>query len=206
MAIAGRPSGVGYLPGGEIRAADIADLAGAYEVIEGAESLVYRGRGIKLMLLVKVYPGGAQPRETILHGADDVAAGCAGAAVVVGHFHAEFGGEHDIVPAAAEDLAEKFLRRTVMAGALRAIDVSRVEQGDSRVQRRMDNGAGGFEADASAEIITAEADRGDAQAGAAQITLFDGSLSLAGAVGEGGDLREEFADHSLTKAMEVVDL
>jgi hypothetical protein len=133
--------------------------------------------------LVEVDPGGAEAGEAVLDSADNVAAGCTGAMARVVHRHAELGGEHDILPAGAEDLAEQFLRRAAVAGAECAVDIRRVEQGDAGVKGGVDNRAGGLESDTATKIIAAEADRGNAQTGAAQKTLFDGGGPLAVGVG-----------------------
>ena len=69
--------------------------------------------------------------------------------------------------AGAEELAEDGF-----GAAALAIDVGGVEQGDAGVERGVHDGAAFFEADAAAEIVAAEADGGDLEAGAAEVAEF----------------------------------
>ena len=55
----GRPLRLDHLPGGEVRAADVADLALADEVVEGAQRLLDRRQRVGAVELVEVDPVGA---------------------------------------------------------------------------------------------------------------------------------------------------
>ena len=63
-----------------------------------------------------------------------------------------------------------------LGAAHAGIDVGGVEQGDAEVDRLVDHLARGLEIDALAEIVAAEADGGNAQAGAAEIANLHGSI------------------------------
>src|SRR6185312_419279 len=78
-----------------------------------------------------------------------------------------FGRQHDVLAAVAEDLAEDRL-----GAAHVRVNVGGVEQRDAEIDRLVDHLARGFEVDAHAEIVAADADCGDAQAGAAEIANF----------------------------------
>ena len=131
------------------------ECGGANEVVERVEGLVEGRRRVELVLLVQVDPGGAQPREAVLHSADDVSARCPDPAAGAVHGHGELRGEDDVIPARPEDLAQDFLGRASVAGRLGAIDIGGVKEGDPGIQRGMDDGAGRFQVDATAEIIAA---------------------------------------------------
>src|SRR6185437_8470826 len=72
--------------------------------------------------------------------------------------------QHDVLAPVAEDSAQHGLRAAHVG-----IDVGGIEQRDAEVERLVDHLARGLEVDALAEIVAADADRGDAQAGAAEI-------------------------------------
>ena len=82
-----------------------------------------------------------------------------------------FGRQHDVLAAVAEHFAEHGLR-----AAHAGIDVGGVEQRDAEVDRLVDHLARGFQIGALAEIVAAEADGGNAQAGAAEIANLHGSI------------------------------
>ena len=65
---------------GRLRAADVADLARADQVVERAQRLLDRRQRIGLVHLVEVDPVGAQPLQARLHRRHDVAARCRPAA------------------------------------------------------------------------------------------------------------------------------
>src|SRR5262249_519910 len=83
------------------------------------------------------------------------------------HGHAEFGGEDDVFSARAEDLAHHGF-----GDAVAAVDVGGVEESDAGVEGFVDDFAGTVEIDVPAEIIAAEADEGNLQAGFSEIAFF----------------------------------
>ena len=107
------------------------------------------------MQLVQIDVVGAQPPQRLGHGPPDVgpaALGPGGRAVAhVRTLMAELGGQDDLVPASAEDLAERALRPAAFA-----VGVGRVEQGDAGVDGRVNHRARPVEVQASAEVVTAE--------------------------------------------------
>ena len=161
-----RPLRLDHLRGGVVRAADVAHLAGAHEIVEPAQRLLDRGQRIRLVHLIEVEPVGLQARQARLHGRHHVAARGAFLFTIV-HRHAEFGGKHDVLAPVAEDLAHDGLR-----AAAAAIGVGGVEQRDPGIERLVDDRPRAFEVDPLAEIVAAEPDQRDPQARRAQIAQF----------------------------------
>jgi hypothetical protein len=93
-------------------------------------------------------------------------------AVVVAH--AELRGEHDAVAAPVEDLADQPL-----GGAVGAVDVGGVEEGDAGVQRRVDHRAGPGEIEPPAEVVASKAHGRDREIRASKGVLQH-RLSMAG--------------------------
>ncbi len=103
---------------------------------------------------------GVQAAQGLLDGPSDVraaAAGSGGGPVL--HVHArvaELGGEDDLVAAALDGLSE-----VALGAAAAAVDVGGVEEGDPRVERGVDDGAGRPGIEAAAEVVAAEPHGGD---------------------------------------------
>ncbi len=91
------------------------------------------------------------------------ATGTAVGAVRALHVHPELGGDHEVVAAPLERLAEQLL-----AGALAAVDVGGVEQRDADVLGGVEDVADAVEVDPAAERVAADADGADHQARVAQ--------------------------------------
>ena len=127
------------------------------------------------MLLVEVDVVGLQPLQAGLDRGHDVAPRGALFGAVIAHRLGVFGRQHDVLAAVAEHFAQHGL------GAAHAgIDVGGIEQRDAEVDRLVDHLARGFEIGALAEIVAAEADGGDTQAGAAEIANLHGSILWSG--------------------------
>ena len=105
------------------------------------------------MELVEVDAVGAQPAQAVLERAPHVFG--PGAAPLLVDRHAELGGEHDLIPAPGERLAEILLA----LGA--AVDVGGVEEVDAGVERRVDDARRGRGVEAAAEVVAAEPDHRD---------------------------------------------
>ena len=97
------------VPAGEVRAADVADLAGAHQVVQRAEHFLDRRRRVEGVQLIEVDVVGAQPPQAPLDGADQVVA--RGADVVRPGADAEgrLGGDDDLVAPALDRLAQDLL-------------------------------------------------------------------------------------------------
>ena len=174
----GRELRVGYLPSGEVRVADVADLALGDEVVEGRERLLDGGETVRLVQLVEVDPVGLKPSEGGLDGEPDVAA--RGEHSPVGpvsprHVHAELAREHYPVALALERIAHEGFAQ---AGCL-AVDVGGVEERHAGVDRGVDDGVGALlrlrHGLRAAEVVAAEADRGDPEPRAAEVAVLDGA-------------------------------
>ena len=160
----------------EGRAADVADLAGADEVGEGAERLVDVRVRLGPVHLVEVDPVGAEAAEARVDLLHDPAARVALLVRAVAHAAVELRGQDDAVAAAARERLADYLLRLAAR-----VDVRGVDEVDPRVERPVDD------ADRlvvvrvapGAEHHRAEAERADADAGAAErAVLHPGNLEL----------------------------
>src|SRR5271166_1810964 len=166
--IFGRPLRLDDLPGRERRATDVADLALADQIVERPQGLLDRGQRIGLVLLIEVDPIGLEAPEAGLDlGHDVMARGALEAAGCV-HRPRELGRQHDVLAAISEDFPEERLG----AAARVAIGVGLVEKRDAEVERFMDHLAGRCEIDPPPEIVAAETDDRDEEAGLPEISLF----------------------------------
>src|SRR4051794_11397299 len=159
------PVRVDDLPGREVRAAQIADLAFGDQLRQRLQGLLDRGDEVRLVQLVEVDVVGAQPPQAGLDGPAYVAAGGTRPpvrAVRPAHVHAELRGEHDVVAALAQRRAEDLLTGAATVG------VRGVEQGDARVESGVDDGPALLRVDAGAEGVRAQPDRGHHEAAAAE--------------------------------------
>ena len=70
--VAGKAVSVGHrqrlheVPAGEVRRADVANLAGAHEVIERAEHFLDRGQGVEPVQLEEIDVIGAEPPQALV--------------------------------------------------------------------------------------------------------------------------------------------
>jgi hypothetical protein len=152
--------------------AQVEDLAGPDEVVESGHRLLDGRLPVGEVDLVEVDTVGAEPSEGGLDGLPDVAAGSPGAAVgaeVAVQVAAELGGDDGLVAAAAEGGAEHLFR---VAGLL-AVDVGRIEEVDTQVKGGVDDILRASVVDAAAEVVAADADRGDDEAGGAETAVSD---------------------------------
>src|ERR1700730_10636819 len=131
------------------------------------------------MHLIKVDPVGPEPSEARVDRAHDIATGRAFEHFPRIHGDAELSRQHNIVAARAEDLAEALLGSTEMTAAETAIDVGDIEQGDAEIERLVHDLARRLQIDAPAEIVAAEPDDRDLQAGSTQVALPHGNWSLS---------------------------
>ena len=133
VAVSSGDLGLDDLARREGRGADVADLALPHQIRERGQGLLDVGAGVGAVHLVEVDPVGAQPAQRVLDRAHDPAAGVAAAVRVLAHRVVELGGEHDVVAAAREGLADDLL------GLPGAVDVGGVDEVDAGVERRVDD-------------------------------------------------------------------
>ena len=152
---AGDPCGVGELPRGEVRAADVANLALRDEIVERPQRLLDGRARIGLVQLVEVDVVGAKSPQAVLDRLHDVAARRPALDVDVVHLPSELGREHDVAPARAEHFAELRFRAAAVAVRIRG-----VEKRHALVERTMHDAPRGFDVEARAEIVAAQS--GDA--------------------------------------------
>ena len=144
------------LLGAEVRGADVADDAGADELVERLERLGDRRHAVGLVVPVVVDHVGAKPPQRRL----DAPGGCSRATragPAVAHVHPELGREHDLVAPALEHLAEELLAPPVGV----SVGVRGVEERDPLLERGVHDRARAFEVDPPAEVVAAEADRSE---------------------------------------------
>jgi hypothetical protein len=168
----GDPVAVGDPVAGVVGRAGVADLALDDQLVQGGDRLLERRLGVGAMVLVEVDVVGLEPAQARLDRPADVAAGATRLLLVAAHPRAELGGEHDLVPAALEDLAKERLRPAAVA-----VGVGGVEQVDVLVDGGVDNGAGPLQVQARAEVVAAEADHRDGQAGGAELAVAHPGVS-----------------------------
>ena len=166
------PVRLDHLPGGELRAADVANLAGADEIVESAQRLLERRHLVPHVQLVEVDVVRSQPPQRALDSPQDVAA--RGARAVVPpvarpHVRPELRREDDVVPAPLEDPAEDLL-----GAALLAVAVGCVDEVDARVERSVDDRPRTLQVDPVPERDRPEADDRDAQPASADLTKSHG--------------------------------
>jgi hypothetical protein len=168
----------------ERRRADVADLSLVHEVRQRAERLVDVDLGARPVHLVEVDVVRGQPAQRALDLADDPATRVAALVrVVVVHGAVELGGEHDVVPAALERLADDLL------GLAARVDVGGVDDVDPGVQGPVDD------ADALLMVRVApgpehhgsQGERADLDAGPSQVAVVHAASSwMRGMTGEAG--------------------
>ena len=127
----GHPLGLDDVGGGGLGGADRADLAAADQVGQRGEGLLDVGVGIGAVQLVEVDVVGPQPPQRVLDGGDDPAPRGPLVVRVLPGRAAELGGEHDVVPAALQRLADHLLGVAVGVGG--------VDEVDACVDRPMDD-------------------------------------------------------------------
>ena len=85
------------LPGREVRAAEVAHLALAHQIVEGPQRLLERRLRIGRVRLVEVDVVGLQPAQAILDGLEDVPARQPLVVGPVADAHAALGRQHEAV-------------------------------------------------------------------------------------------------------------
>ena len=133
---AGRPVGVGDLPGREVAVADVADLARADQVVERPERLLDRRRRVRGVDLVEVDVVGPEAAQAVLDRPDDPAARRAPLVRA-----SRSSGMPNLVARTNRSRRPASKRPSWLserARALRraaAVDVGRVDEGDALVER-----------------------------------------------------------------------
>ncbi len=177
-----------HLPRGVVRAADVARLAGAHHVVEGAQGLVHRRLGVGVVDLVEVDVVGAEAAQRALDGVEDVLAGGAAVPGPGAHGAGALGGDHEVVAPAPEPPPQDLLGAAHgVEGAAQRIDVGRVEEGDPAGGRAVEDGDRGGLVALEPERHRAETEAGDLEAGAAEADMAHGTPRVAGmaAIGKG---------------------
>jgi len=165
----GGPEGLHDLPGGESAGAEIANFAGAHEIVEGAQGLVDSYFRAGPVHLIDVDVVGLQAFEAGFALFDDMAATAAGGVwIVVVHSAMDFGREDDAATAA---VAFQGLAGNLFAAAA-TVDVCRVQEVETCVQRPVDNVICVFRRGSSAEVHAAQAKGADFHAGPTKITVL----------------------------------
>jgi hypothetical protein len=119
------------------------------------ERLLDGHAGIGTVLLVQVDAIGAEPPQAAFDRFGHPPGARAGMARVVVDGRDELRGDDHVVAMAAEGAAE------VLLGSGSAVDVGRVEEVDSRVERSVDYGRALLLVDAHAEVVAAQSDQRD---------------------------------------------
>jgi hypothetical protein len=165
----------GDVPCGEVAAADVRDLALAYQLRHRLPHL-FPGRGpVDVVHLVQVDVIGLQPPQAGLTRPPDVVRRQPAVVGVQPHRLVHLGGEDDLVaaPASPKPAADDLFGDAVPLGHVRrlraAVDVRRVDVVDARLDRGVEHREARRLVDGEAEVHRAEADTADEQARAAQV-------------------------------------
>ncbi len=168
---------LGDVPAREVRGAGVEDLALLHQHVDGLPDLVPRRVPVDVVELVQVDVVGPEPFQAGVHGPADVdrrklvVVGPRGS--VTGHVAVHLGGEHDLVaPLAAlgEPGADDLLGPALVAGS--PVDVGRVEEVDSRVQRRVHEGVAVGLVGQRTEVHRPEYESADLQSRASQLYVL----------------------------------
>ena len=150
----GQAGGLGDLPAGKVGMPDIANLPLGDELAEGGQGLPDRSRRIGRVDLVEVEVVGTKAAQRVLDRAPDVAPAALGArgrpVAHVGALVPELRCQDHLVTPAGQYLAEDFLRSPA------PVHVRRVEQGNARLDGRIDDRAGRVGVQPAAEVVAAE--------------------------------------------------
>src|SRR5713101_8853642 len=171
----------GHLVGVVVRAADVAGLARAHNVVERAQRLVHRRLRVWMMDLVEVDEIGAEPAERALDGVQDVLARGAAVPWLGAHGAGALGRDHEVVAPALEPPPENLLRAPHgLVGAAQRIDVGRVEKGDPARRCAIENGDRGGLVALQPERHRAETETRHLQSGAAEADVAHRAQRVAG--------------------------
>src|SRR5581483_838300 len=129
----GRSQRFHQMPAGEIGGADIADLAGANELVERRQSFFDRGLGILAMQLEEIDMIGAEPLQRGVDRLDQMLARGAEAVRTGAGRKRALGGDQQAVALALDRLAEDLLRASLV------IDIRAVEHRDAAIEADVDH-------------------------------------------------------------------
>ena len=169
--------GQGYVPGGEVAAADVADLALADQLLHRLPDLLPRRGPVDVVHLVQVDVVGPQPSQARLARPPQVVGGQPAVVGAQAHRLVHLGGQDDVVapPTALQPLTDRLLGAAVAlghVGGLRAaVDVGGVDVVDARVDGRVHEGEAGRSVCGVAEVHRAQPDPADQQTRATQVRV-----------------------------------
>ena len=163
------------LPARKVRAADVADLAGAHHAIQRGERFLHRRQRVEAVQLVEIDVIRAEPPQARIHGARQVVPRRAEVVRPGTARKAALGRNQQFVAPALDRLSEDLLRQAAR------IDVGRIEHGQSRFEADVHQ-AGGLgdvaaapgleEFIAAAEGAGAQRECRNFQAGSAELSVF----------------------------------
>src|SRR5215813_8166712 len=151
----------------QVRAAEEAHLSLPHQLVERAQGFLDWSLRVRAMQLVKIDPIGTQPLQARLDRVHDIAPRRPLELAGLIHRHAELAREHDRFALLAENSSEPLLR-----AAFVAVAVGGVDQVDTELDRLAYDAARRSKIDTAAEIVTAQADDGHFERGAAEPALF----------------------------------
>ena len=169
VACRGGALGEGHVPGGEVAAADVADLALADQLLHRLPDLLPRRRPVDVVHLIQVDVIGLQPPQARLAGPPDVVGRQPAVVRAESHRLVHLRGQDDVVavPAALQPPADGLLRDAVPLLHVRrlraAVDVGGVEEVDARIDRGVHDREAARLVHGETEVHRAEADPADQQ-------------------------------------------
>jgi hypothetical protein len=180
--------GQGHVPGGEVAAADVADLALADQLLHRLPDLLPRRGPVNVVHLIQVDVIGLQPPQARLAGAANVVGRQPAIVRAESHRLVHLRRQDDVVavPAALQPSADGLLRDAVpllhVRGLRAAVDVGGVEEADARIHRGVHNREAGRLVHGVAEVHGPQTNPADHQTGSAQMPVRH-LLAHAGAYG-----------------------
>src|SRR5438552_13323442 len=116
------------MPAGEVRARDVADLAGGHEIVERRKRFLDRGSRVESVHVVDVDGIRAEAAQAILAGADQVTARRSQVVRAVTYGESSLGGDQQPLALARNRFTQDFFRESF------GVDIGRVKKINSRVQ------------------------------------------------------------------------
>ena len=156
------PQARGDLPGVEVGAAQVPDLALLHQGVERGQGLLYGREGIGPVEQVEVEVVGAEPPQAVLHLAEDVVAAAAPLVGPLSHGPPHLGGQHHLVAPVLEGLAHDAL------GFAAVVHIGGVDEIDAAIQGLVNDADGFFLVGGATEHHGAQAQARNLDAGSWQ--------------------------------------
>ena len=173
----GRPYGLADLPGHEVRASDVADLALPHHVVQRLHRLLYGRVLVGEVDLVQVHVVGPQAAEALFELGHEVEAGRSLVVRAVSHAHGGLGGDEGVRPLTVQ--REPYV---LLGAPLAAVGVGGVDQVDAHFQRAVDYRRRAVRVHAPPEVVGAKPYLRYLQPGVSKSSVFQAICPLSGCI------------------------